>query len=1061
MDERAAADPAGLRGGALGRFLRWLAAPPARPGRLDRVDLVVVAFLVLAVGGSRLWRLEEPRAMHFDEVYHARTAAEFLQAWRYGIPHDIYEFTHPHLAKYAMAAGMTLAAGPSSQSVESPGGPVASALVVPAQGAVGLGARLVLALPGALVVRDGADDAELARLPIAGVRALALIDRRLLMGTVGGELLSGDIDELIGSGGDGSVPGSPDEAAPLTRLARLEGPVRAILPAPSGASLLVLAGDELIALSTSDGREGGRSRLSASGPLAPAGTLRVLTVEAGAIKDTDAFMTTLASELPTIPTAGLRERLAGGGAVALGLAEATSSADPALAGASQTEREVAAVGTADGISFVDAASALVLAELPTAAPIAGLALATDGSNPRLYGTAGSELFWLAPAAGESSFAPSIGAALSPGGALGAIAVDQVSSFIHVAGADRGGRARLFTVEPRGFSVFTDVPAADPAPTALLADVNTTDRGADRARLLALGSAGALESFGIGRIAFGWRLPGVLASLLMLVALYALARVLFRRRSVAVLAGLLAGLDGLLFVSSRIGMNDPYVGAFILVAYALFARLWIDPRPGWRSLAGSGLAIGLALGLALASKWVALYAIGALGLLVLGRSGGGRLLALAGLTALVGVLGYRGLEAGGGGPPFLAIGIALVALAALLAGRAPGSRDEEGAEAALERAWPGRGLPITLAWSLLFLGLVPLAVYVLSYLPWAALGNQLWTGFPAGHDGQTLLDLTRSMYDYHDGLREGHPASSPWWAWPLDLKPVWFHSASLAGGLTESIFDGPSPVLRWGGLVALAWAALAAWRRHSLALGLLLVGFAAAWLPWARIDRATFGYHFYTALPFALLALAALLSEAWAARERAPVAARLAVGILAPFPALLWIARPALCALAGVATANPGGSACAGSEGIPPELIAAVAFLPLLVIGRELAGLPARRLVAAFLAIAGLWALVWYPNLAALGVPDELTRAYRALLPSYSYDFWFAVSTAPKGEAAGLASPAFALLAASIVSTALTLVALGRSLRPAGAGASAPAFVEEPAEPDQGAPDSPRREEAAP
>ena len=31
---------------------------------------------------------------------------EFLQGWNYGIPHDIYEYTHPHLAKYAMAEGI-------------------------------------------------------------------------------------------------------------------------------------------------------------------------------------------------------------------------------------------------------------------------------------------------------------------------------------------------------------------------------------------------------------------------------------------------------------------------------------------------------------------------------------------------------------------------------------------------------------------------------------------------------------------------------------------------------------------------------------------------------------------------------------------------------------------------------------------------------------------------------------------------------------------------------------------------------------------------------------------
>ena len=63
---------------------------------------------VLATFGLRTFRLAEPYEMHFDEVYHARTATEFLQAWRYGESHDIYEWTHPHLAKYAMAAGLVL-----------------------------------------------------------------------------------------------------------------------------------------------------------------------------------------------------------------------------------------------------------------------------------------------------------------------------------------------------------------------------------------------------------------------------------------------------------------------------------------------------------------------------------------------------------------------------------------------------------------------------------------------------------------------------------------------------------------------------------------------------------------------------------------------------------------------------------------------------------------------------------------------------------------------------------------------------------------------------------------
>ena len=59
------------------------------------------------------------------------------------------------------------------------------------------------------------------------------------------------------------------------------------------------------------------------------------------------------------------------------------------------------------------------------------------------------------------------------------------------------------------------------------------------------------------------------------------------------------------------------------------------------------------------------------------------------------------------------------------------------------------------------------------------GHQLWPGVPPGHTGQTLIDLTRQMYDYHNSLSSPHPASSPWWAWPFDLKPVWFYQDSFA------------------------------------------------------------------------------------------------------------------------------------------------------------------------------------------------------------------------------------------------------------------------------------------
>ena len=96
---------------------------------------------------------------------------------------------------------------------------------------------------------------------------------------------------------------------------------------------------------------------------------------------------------------------------------------------------------------------------------------------------------------------------------------------------------------------------------------------------------------------------------------------------------------MLFVQSRIGMNDVYVGLFIVAAYTLFAALWTG---WWRRRGAFWLAmpiIGVLLGLALASKWVAAYAIGALVLLLLVRSALGRVVSILGLIAITGVLGY--------------------------------------------------------------------------------------------------------------------------------------------------------------------------------------------------------------------------------------------------------------------------------------------------------------------------------------------------------------------------------------------------------------------------------------
>ena len=418
--------------------------------------------------------------------------------------------------------------------------------------------------------------------------------------------------------------------------------------------------------------------------------------------------------------------------------------------------------------------------------------------------------------------------------------------------------------------------------------------------------------------------------------------------------------------------------------------------------------GLALGLALASKWVALYAIGGLVLLVLLRSALGRLIALAGLiatTAVLGALAIRPpevadpsrnwtflavmvlltmlLAAGivrrplplsrtealiGGALPIL-VGVAL-AIGSLARGRSaarwprdpdappdrrrrrhrrrarrprprlvvtPPRQREPDAPRGRRRPslWltPARAMGVGWLFTLAALGALPLAVYVLSYAPWVELGNQWLEGFPAGHTGQTLAELTASMYEYHDDLRAEHAASSPWWAWPFDLKPVWFYQDSFAGPTTGLIHDTGNLVVFWLGVPAMAFAAWAAWRRRSISLGLVVVLWLALWLPWARIDRATFQYHVYASLPFLVIALAYLLAELWRGPGlRTWFIARVATALVVLGVPLLWLARQPLCRLAGTSTANPDGVACGAIDRTAQLSPAAIGALLVLAVG---------------------------------------------------------------------------------------------------------------------------------
>jgi Gpi18-like mannosyltransferase len=975
-------------------------------GRLDRRDLALMLLFFLAALVLRTYRLEVPYGPHFDEVYHARTAKEFLQDWQYGMPHSIYEYTHPHLAKYAMAVGIMVLGDNRVTSMADLGAPVVAAATEtrwspPDQPDQRDGDRVYVVTPDEVRAYDLATQQMVATIP--GNYSAVAVDQDahvLFLADAGGQVWQLPTAELDLIRSDAQAPAQL-APSPLAQLTGLSGDLDRLSVA-GGRLIAVSAGGTLVSLDPGSALVTGRTTLTSPAALVEVPAHALVVVDPAQVSDT----ATLAARLGTIIGVNqetIRAELdAATGPVAVtGYADAYLDSlqsgidDGELPGVSIQQGSGVAVATASGIAILDASSLGQLDFITNQTPVTGIDLMASGlDQPTIYAAAGKQLITVKL---PSDSAPMAGETVPMPNTVTQVYWNPATTMIHALGVTQDGSApTIYVVEPRGNSVYADA-RLDAQPVAVALDVQPQRPAQDRDNLLAFTANGQLMTVDIGSNQFAYRFPGVLGGALLSLLLYLLTRFLFRRRSVAVIVSLLVLADGMFFANSRIAMNDIYVAVFIVAAFAVFVPLWLGRwRRSWQIVVGL-LLVGVLLGLALASKWVGLYALGAVALLILLRSALGRFVALVLMILMTGLLGYiaitpnpavinpqinypflglmillTGLLAAAmvlrpvrftmdelrflvAGPivvglPILAYGLyGLVSSPAAVAGTFTptrlayvggglivfglaclggawlAGRTGRGPLARVPRAvadpaappppsgWlrPGSGF-LGLPW-LLGLGVivvVPLVVYVISYIPWINLGNQWFTGYPPGHTGQTFLDLQVAMYDYHDYLRATHPASSPWWAWPLDLKPVWFAQFDYANSTTAVIYDTGNVVIFWLSIPAVAWATWQAWQRRSLALTFIAIAIMALWLPWARIDRATFQYHFFTVLPFSFLALAYFLAELWHGPSPptwllARASAALAI-IGAP---LLWLLRLPLCGLARTEQVNAGTEVC--------------------------------------------------------------------------------------------------------------------------------------------------------
>lgn len=373
-------------------------------------------------------------------------------------------------------------------------------------------------------------------------------------------------------------------------------------------------------------------------------------------------------------------------------------------------------------------------------------------------------------------------------------------------------------------------------------------------LIALGE----DAFGMDP--FGWRIASAIAGSLMVLVMCRLARRVTGSTALGCIAGLLLCFDGMHLVLSRLALLDIFMALFLLCGVhcivadrqafraRLADRIRRDPAgvdPGWgpvRSMMFRPwlIAGGISFGLAVGSKWTALIPLAAFGILVWVWSAGGR--------------------------------------------RSFGVR------------WPLMRSAIVDGIPAFFqLILVAVIVYLATWTGWLmhageyerALSNSQYTTYNGGKqwptatepDAEGLGELSqslRSLAHYHRDAWVFHThflndsthtyGSNPR-GWlllsrpvgvdaQLDIQPGEQGCAAPAGSdcLRQVLLIG-TPVLWWGGAIALLYAVGQWLGARDWRFGLCVIGVATTWLPWFRYDdRPIFIFYAIATLPFTILAI---------------------------------------------------------------------------------------------------------------------------------------------------------------------------------------------------------------
>lgn len=309
---------------------------------------------------------------------------------------------------------------------------------------------------------------------------------------------------------------------------------------------------------------------------------------------------------------------------------------------------------------------------------------------------------------------------------------------------------------------------------------------------------ALSIHLFGMHPFAWRLPGAIASVLMLPVLYGILKHLLKRDYLSLIGSFLLAADFMHITTARIATLEPFSILFILCSFywmLKYCRSNFYTLPMWKGILYLFLS-GIFMGLSIATKWTGCYA---------------------------------------------AIGLAIMLFTNWIQCFLEYKKDKETHQQFFKI------LLTTMLSCILFFIIIPIVIYCISYIPDKIFRNEPWTI-------ANVWKQAQQMYHYHVNLNATHPYQSTWFQWILDLRPMWYY-VGTKGNVFHTISCFSNPLLTWIGLPAILFTTYRALCKKDIVGWYIVVGYFSGLLPWIiYVQRIVFAYHFYPTSLFTIIAI---------------------------------------------------------------------------------------------------------------------------------------------------------------------------------------------------------------